>query len=127
MKATPWSCGATTVAASGPFPASTSRPAAGLTTRVKTSTAAPCAARRVDRSPATERRREPVERRVPPQLGVPEALGIEAVDQFHPGAAAEVMELDARDHRLGHAELGHRVRAQHEQRRRFELEDLVAG
>src|SRR3954454_19436568 len=85
----------------------------------------PCSPR--DARLTRELRREPRERRVPSLLGMPEALGIEAVDEHHARAAAEVLELDARDHGLGHPERGHRVRAQHEQRRRLELEDRVAG
>src|SRR5262245_57373175 len=55
-------------------------------------------------------RGQPVEGRAPAHLGMPEAFGIQAVDQLHPGAAAvDRVKLNAGDHGLGHAVLGHRV------------------
>src|SRR3989440_1404684 len=79
------------------------------------------------RSLSADERRELVEGGAPPGLGVAAALGREGpVAECHARLVAVVVELHAHDRGLVHAHLRHRVRAQDDQLRLHELEDVVA-
>src|SRR2546421_5829456 len=79
------------------------------------------------RSLSADERRELVEGSAPPGLGVAAALGrVGTVAERHARLVAVVVELHAHDRGLMHADLRHRVRAQDDQLRLHELEDVVA-
>src|SRR2546430_13536700 len=79
------------------------------------------------RSLSGDERGELVEGGAPPGLGVAAALGrVGPVAERHSRLGPVVVELHAHDRGLVHAHLGHRVRAQDDELRLDELEDLVA-